>query len=236
MFEIRRSASRGHAKEAWLESYHSFSFNRYIDRNRIHFSCLRVLNEDIIEPNTGFGMHPHEDMEIITYLLDGELRHQDSLGHSSVITAGSVQRMSAGTGIVHSEVNPSESKSVHLLQIWIFPNQQGLKPSYEERQIPSEKKLNQWCLIASSQVLEDALFIHQDASIYASILEEKQSLNYQPKPDRSLYLHVARGTLLFENERLYAGDAIAMEQGNCLDLTAVQSAEIILFDLPRRVA
>ena len=162
---LRKSAERGHANHGWLDSYHSFSFNRYYDPAHMQYSVLRVINEDVIAPAAGFGMHPHRDMEIITYMLSGELRHTDDIGNTAVIRAGDVQRMSAGTGVMHSEVNASDSVPVHLLQIWLLPERKGIAPGYEDMHFPKAGKLNQWRLIASRQHRPDSLLVHQDVTL-----------------------------------------------------------------------
>jgi redox-sensitive bicupin YhaK (pirin superfamily) len=230
--EIRLSDSRGHAQHGWLESFHSFSFNRYYDPSRMGFSVLRVINDDFIQPANGFGMHSHQDMEIITYMLQGAVEHRDSLGNGAIIEAGDVQRMTAGTGIVHSEVNPSETEQTHLLQIWLAPSELGLTPSYEDKKIPFSRKLNQWCLIASSDARDDSLIIHQDVDLWATYLTAGQSLNYQPKVGRSLYLQMATGTVNLNGASLQQGDAAVFAQPETLMLEAQNDAEILLFDLP----
>ena len=231
--EIRRSASRGHANHGWLDSYHSFSFNRYYDPARMEFSVLRVINEDVIAPARGFGMHPHQNMEIITYMLSGELAHQDSLGNGSVIKAGDVQRMTAGTGIVHAEMNSSQTEEAFLLQIWLMPAENGLTPSYEDKHIDASRKLNRWCLIASQDARDDSLLIHQDVNLWATYLETNQSLAYQPPQGRSAFLQLARGRLRVNGELLEQGDAVALEASIDLSLNAEMDAEVLLFDLPK---
>ena len=230
--DIRRSASRGHANHGWLDSYHSFSFNRYYDPERMEFSVLRVINEDRIAAECGFGMHPHQNMEIITYMLGGELAHQDSLGNGSIIKSGDVQRMTAGTGIVHAEMNPSSTEEAYLLQIWLTPAQNGLRPSYEDKHIDTARKRNRWCLIASQDARDDSLLIHQDVNLWATCIEIGQSLVYDAPRDRSAYFHLARGKLLVNGELLAQGDAIALEQSVNLILEANSDVEVLLFDLP----
>lgn len=230
--EIRLSKSRGHANHGWLESYHSFSFNRYYDPKRMGFSVLRVINEDVIAAGRGFGMHPHQDMEIITYMLDGELAHQDSLGNGSVIKAGDVQRMTAGTGIVHAEMNPSADQDAFLLQIWLLPNQNGLSPSYEDKKISFESKLNRWRLVASPDARDDSLLIHQDMRLWTTYLEANQTLNFTGLAGRSLYVQVAKGGVLVNENLLQQGDALAIEDSCSLGFQAETNAEILLFDLP----
>ncbi len=231
--EIRLSNSRGHAQHGWLESFHSFSFNRYYDPSRMGFSVLRVINDDFIQPAHGFGMHPHQDMEIITYMLQGSIEHRDSLGNGAIIEAGDVQRMTAGTGIVHSEVNPSETEQTHLLQIWLMPSELGLTPSYEDKKIPFSRKLNQWCLIASSDARDDSLIIHQDVDLWTTYLSAGRSLSYEPKVGRSLYLQVATGSVNLNGAHLQQGDAAVFAEAGALTLEAQSDAEVLLFDLPR---
>jgi len=230
--EIRRSASRGHANHGWLDSYHSFSFNRYYDPARMEFSVLRVINEDVIAPECGFGLHPHQNMEIITYMLGGELAHQDSLGNGSIIKAGDVQRMTAGTGVVHAEMNPSLTEEACLLQIWLTPAVSGLAPSYEDKWIDPDRKRNRWCLIASQDALYDSLLIHQDVNLWSTYLEANHSLAYQAPEGRSAYLQLARGRLHVNGALLEQGDAIALDVSIDLTLQADINAEVLLFDLP----
>lgn len=230
--QVRKSADRGYASHGWLESYHSFSFAEYFDRKHMHFSALRVINDDIIAPGQGFGMHPHRDMEIVTYILRGELQHKDSIGNGSVIRAGDVQRMTAGTGIVHSEFNASNANDVHLLQIWIMPDSLNLEPSYEEKHFTTEQKLNQWCLIAARDNQGAALKVHQDMQLYASVLDAAASLAYTVNANRSAYLHVARGDLEINGQRLETGDAVMLDGSAELHIKANAESELLLFDLP----
>ena len=233
MISLRKAQERGHANHGWLDSYHSFSFSNYYDPAHMHYSALRVINEDVIAPARGFGMHPHNDMEIITYMLQGELRHQDSLGNGSVIRAGDVQRMSAGTGIVHSEFNASDRVQAHLLQIWLLPEKNGIAPGYEEKHFDKAQKRNRWCLIASRDGRDASLHIHQDVELYATVLSENQQLSYQAKPGRSLYIQVARGSVTLDQVMLEAGDAVKVDEQQAIALRAAEEAEILLFDLPR---
>jgi len=230
--EIRPSEQRGHANYGWLDTYHSFSFNRYYDPARMGFSVLRVINEDVIAAGRGFSMHPHQDMEIVTYMLDGQLAHQDSLGNGYVIKAGDVQRMTAGTGIVHAEMNPSPEQDAFLLQIWLLPNQSGLRPSYEDKHIPFESKLNQWRLIASPDARDDSLLIHQDVNLWATYLEANRELDFQARPARSLYVQVARGVVQVNAQLLQQGDALVLEDAVNLKMLAQDDSEILVFDLP----
>lgn len=235
-FKIRRSNERGYASRGWLESYHSFSFAHYYDAEYMQFSVLRVVNEDIIAPAKGFGMHPHNDMEIITYMLHGELQHRDSLGNGSVIKAGDVQRMTAGTGIVHSETNASETEHAHLLQIWVQPEHLNLLPSYEQKHFGLEQKLNQWCLIADGVGRGGALKVHQDMQLFATILNPTAVLSYKPTANRSVYVQVVQGDVVVNEQVLVAGDALMMDDANELVLKANTQTELLLFDLPLHVS
>ncbi len=233
MMKIRASDERGHANRGWLDSYHSFSFANYYDQNWMGFTVLRVINEDVIAPAQGFGMHSHADMEIITYVLQGNLAHKDSLGNTEVIRQGHVQRMTAGTGITHSEFNASDSEPVHLLQIWILPNQQNLAPSYEDDFFSDAQKQNKWCLLASEHAEAGSLKIHQDMSLFASKLSERKVLEYALKQNRSAYLQVASGSVEIDGKQLNAGDAAMFDSAQTIQITAINDAEILLFDLPK---
>lgn len=242
---IRKSATRGYAHHGWLESFHSFSFAEYYDAAHMHYSVLRVINEDKIAAGMGFGLHPHRDMEIITYMLEGELRHQDSMGNGAVIRAGDVQYMCAGTGVRHSEFNASSNYTAHLLQIWILPSEKNLPPNYEDKPISLASKLNQWRLIASPNGGSDTLKIHQDVQLFATVLQADKQLTYQVKKGRCVYLQVARGSVQLNGESLSAGDAAMVkaesEQGvkqglaQLLKMTAILECEVLLFDLPEAV-
>ena len=237
MFTLRPSATRGHANHGWLDSYHSFSFANYYDDKYMQYSVLRVINEDIIAPQMGFGMHSHRDMEILTYMLSGELRHTDSLGNGSVIKAGDVQRMTAGTGIRHSEANASANKSAHLLQIWLLPNALNLTPSYEEINFTQAQKHNKWCLLAEQNPAviagkTAALHIHQDLQLFATHLTKGSSLDYKLLPNRCAYLQLAKGSLVIDGLTLVAGDALVIEQEDNITVSANDDAEALLFDLP----
>jgi redox-sensitive bicupin YhaK (pirin superfamily) len=236
--QIRASRDRGHANHGWLDSYHSFSFANYYDPDWMGFSVLRVINEDVIAPAQGFGMHSHQDMEIITYVLQGNLAHRDSLGNVEVIKQGHVQRMTAGTGIRHSEFNASDVvEPVHLLQIWILPNQQGLPPSYEDKFFTDAQKQNQWCLLASEKGEQGSLIVHQDMALYAAKLDvsspdERKELEYALKENRSAYLQVASGSIEVDQKQLNAGDAALFNTTRLIQIKATDGAEILLFDLP----
>jgi redox-sensitive bicupin YhaK (pirin superfamily) len=228
---LRKSSERGHAHHGWLESWHSFSFADYRDPEHVHFGPLRVINEDIVQPGTGFGTHGHRDMEILTYVLSGTLRHQDSMGHGEDIRYGEVQVMSAGTGVQHSEVNPSPDEAVHLLQIWIMPNQQNLTPGYQQKPFPQSDKLARWCLLASPDADQGSLLIHQDARVSAARLNGAETLGYPIANGRNAYLHVARGSLKANGYELSAGDALMFSDETMVALSAARDAEVLLFDL-----
>jgi redox-sensitive bicupin YhaK (pirin superfamily) len=232
MLSIRRSHERGHFHRGWLDTYHSFSFADYYDPNHMGFSVLRVINEDRVAPGTGFPMHAHQDMEIITYVLEGALEHKDSMGNGSVIRPGDVQRMSAGTGVRHSEYNPSKEEPVHLLQIWILPDRDGVTPSYEQRRFPPDEIQGRLRLVASPDGRDGSATIHQDALLYATRLAGTEPLVYQLGAGRSLYLQVARGTAVLNGERLTAGDGVAIQGEQSVALEADPEAEVLLFDLP----
>ncbi len=232
MVSVRKSQARGHANHGWLDSYHSFSFAEYYDPAHMQYSVLRVINEDKIAGGAGFGMHGHRDMEIITYMLAGKIKHEDSMGNGSVIRAGDVQRMSAGTGVRHSEINASKEVEAHLLQIWLLPSQEGLPPSYEDKSIPLEKKLNQWCLVASPNGREDSLTIHQDVELWATVLTAGLALTYRFQLSRRGYLQVARGQIKINGQLLMAGDAAMIEVESQIDMQAIVESEVLLFDLP----
>ena len=236
--QIRLSQERGHANHGWLDSYHSFSFNKYYDANWMGFSVLRVINEDVIAPAQGFGTHSHADMEIITYVLQGNLAHKDSMGNVETIKQGHVQRMTAGTGVSHSEFNASDTEPVHLLQIWILPNQQGLKPSYEDGFFSDEQKQDKWCLLASENAENGSLKVHQDMKLYAAKLNERKILEYALKDGdiknrRSAYLQVASGNVEIDGKQLNPGDAAMFVSAQTIQVIAIHDAEILLFDLPR---
>jgi len=230
--KFRKSSERGYVHQGWLESYHSFSFTGYYDPDYMHYSVLRVINEDVIESAHGFGMHPHKNMEIITYMLQGELRHEDSLGNSSVIKAGDVQCMTAGTGVVHSEVNASSVNAVRLLQIWIFPERKLFEPAYSEKHFSEMDKQDRWCLIVSKDGRAESLKINQDVSLFSTLLSEEKSLDYVLGEHRSVYIQLASGEIEVCGQRLLAGDATMSDGAKVITVTAISSAELLLFDLP----
>lgn len=232
MISVRQSNERGHANHGWLDTYHSFSFADYHDPKHMGFSVLRVINEDEIAPGAGFPTHSHRDMEIVTYILEGALEHRDSLGNGSIIRRGDVQRMSAGTGVSHSEFNASTRDRVHLLQIWIVPNIQGVTPEYEQAHLSDEEKRNRLRLVVSPDGRQGSLKMHQDAFIYAGLLEPDNALTHRPHPGRKAYVQVARGELDLNGKLLDAGDGAMMTDETRLTLSARVPAEVLLFDLP----
>jgi redox-sensitive bicupin YhaK (pirin superfamily) len=234
MLEIRKSADRGYANHGWLESRHSFSFARYYDANHMGFGLLLVINEDWINGGKGFGTHGHQNMEIITYVLDGALEHKDSIGNTSVLRCGDVQRMSAGTGVQHSEFNHSGTELLHLLQIWIKPDVQEIEPSYEEKHFDRASKINQLRLIASPNGRNESLTIHQDALVFAGVLHQSIPINYLVEFSRIVYLHVVSGALSVNGLRLSAGDAIKVMDVDTLFIEAGSDSdgtEVLLFDM-----
>ena len=232
MFEIRKSMDRGIANLGWLDSRHSFSFGHYYDPQHTGFGPLLVINEDKVKPGMGFGTHGHRDMEIISYVLEGELAHKDSMGNGSVLRYGDVQRMSAGTGVMHSEFNHSESNTVHFLQIWIQPSAPGIAPGYEEKHFDPASKRGRLCLIASPDGKDDSVIIHQNARLYASLLDTGESLSQALAEGRSAYLHLIRGHLEVNGQRLEGGDALKMRDEGLVTISNAKDAEFLLFDLP----
>jgi quercetin 2,3-dioxygenase len=232
MLTIRRSSERGHADHGWLKSFHSFSFADYYDPRHMGFGPLRVINEDRVAPGKGFGTHGHRDMEIISYVLDGELAHKDSMGNGSVIRPGDVQRMSAGTGIRHSEFNPSQSLPTHFLQIWIEPSVQGIAPSYEEKRFEPLEKHGRLRLVASSDGAEGSVRIHQDARVYAGLFDGAETGVLELGAGRNAYVHVARGAIEVNGTALDAGDAVAVSGLSRIELARGAGAEVLVFDLP----
>jgi redox-sensitive bicupin YhaK (pirin superfamily) len=232
MTQLRRSESRGYADHGWLKSYHSFSFADYFDPEHVEFGPLRVINEDRVAPGAGFGTHGHRDMEIISYVLSGELAHKDSTGTASTIKPGDVQRMSAGTGVRHSEFNPSAQDPVHFLQIWILPDQAGIAPSYEEKRFPVEDKRGRLRLIASPDRADGSVLIHQDARVYAGLFDGKEETTLDVAKGRWIYVHVARGALDANGNALKAGDALKLKDATTLTLAQGKQAEVLVFDLP----
>lgn len=228
---VRKAEDRGHVQIDWLNSYHTFSFGSYQDPAHMGFRSLRVINDDVISPSGGFATHGHRDMEIITYILSGALEHKDSLGTGAVIYPGEVQRMTAGTGIMHSEFNHSSSEPVHLLQIWILPDTLNLTPSYEQTAFPVAERQGQLRLVASRDGRDGAVTVHQDLNLYAGLIGNTDRISYHVKPDRSVWLHVAQGEISINNLVLTAGDAIAYAGDNLLELSSQSNGEVLLFDL-----
>jgi len=232
MITLRRSKERGSTKLSWLDSRHSFSFGDYYDAQHMGFSDLRVINEDRVEPGAGFPTHSHRDMEIITYVLEGVLGHKDSTGTSSVIRAGDVQRMSAGTGISHSEYNPSQTEPVHFLQIWIVPDERGLKPSYEQHSFKLEKNSARWVLVAARDGRDGAVNVHQDVELYLAAISKGQQLSYRLKPGRQAWLQVTRGAATLNGTPLDTGDGASVSAEDLLQVASSDDTEVLLFDLP----
>jgi redox-sensitive bicupin YhaK (pirin superfamily) len=232
MITRRPSQERGHAQHGWLNSYHTFSFADYYDPRHMGFRTLRVINEDRVQPGKGFGTHPHRDMEIISYVLEGALAHKDSLGTGSVIRPGEVQRMSAGTGVTHSEFNSSRTELLHFLQIWILPERTGLPPSYEQRAFPTEEKRGNLRLVASRDGRERSVTIHQAVDLYISLLPPGEVVSHLLIPGRHAWIQVARGSLLLNDVTLSAGDGAAVSDESRLTVTATDQTEVLLFDLP----
>ena len=231
MITLRPGHERGHANHGWLDSYHTFSFADYHDERYNGFRSLRVINEDRVQPGKGFGMHGHRDMEIITYVLEGALEHKDSMGNGSIIRPGNVQRMSAGTGVRHSEFNPSQDERVHLLQIWIEPRVTGIRPGYEEKQFGPAEKRGQLRLIASPDGRDGSVTIHQDARVYASLLDGEDAVTHRFAPGRRAYVHVARGAVEVNGTPLKGGDGAKIAGESQISLGKAAQAEVLLFDL-----
>jgi len=232
MLEVRKSEERGDANHGWLKSRHSFSFADYYDPRHTGFGPLLVINEDRVAPGGGFGTHGHRDMEIISYVLDGALEHKDSMGTGSVLHYGDVQRMSAGSGVRHSEFNGSKTAPVHFLQIWIQPNQQGIAPSYEEQRFTAEDKQGRLRLIASSDGREGSVTIHQDAALYAGILDGNDRVEHALAPGRRAYVHLIRGRATVNGVALQGGDALKISAEAGVAIDGAEAAELLLFDLP----
>ena len=232
MNNIRRSSERGFADHGWLKSFHTFSFADYFDPQHVEFGPLRVINEDRVEAGAGFGTHGHRDMEIISYVLEGALAHKDSMGNGSTIRPGDVQRMSAGSGVRHSEFNPSPSEGTHFLQIWIQPSARNIAPSYEEKHFAATEKRGRLRLIVSPDRADGSLQIHQDARVYAGLFDGEERATLSVAPGRRLYVHVARGSVEVNGAALAAGDAVAITNNSHLKIEHGQKAETLVFDLP----
>jgi redox-sensitive bicupin YhaK (pirin superfamily) len=231
MNALRKSSERGFADHGWLKSFHTFSFAGYHDPRHMGFGALRVINEDRVAPGEGFGKHPHRDMEIISYVLDGELEHKDSMGTGSVIRPGDVQRMSAGTGVFHSEYNPSAKNSVHFLQIWIEPAELGIKPSYEQKFFGADEKRGRLRLLASPDARDGSVKIHQDAHLYAALIDGDEKVVHKLAAGRKAYVHIARGAVTVNAQPLVAGDALKADGESEVVIEKGDNAEVLLFDL-----
>jgi hypothetical protein len=232
MLAIRKADDRGHANHGWLDSYHTFSFGGYYDPRHMGVSNLRVINDDTVAPGGGFATHGHNDMEIISYVLEGALEHKDSMGNGSVIRPGDVQRMSAGTGVTHSEYNHSDSEPVHFLQIWLQPNALGVEPGYDQRHFPVAHRRGRWVLLVSPDGRDGSIVTHQDALMFSTLLAPGETLAYRFDADRQGYLHLARGKLRVGNVILNQGDGLTVQKQEMLELEGIEDAEVMLFDLP----
>ncbi len=231
MLTVRRSEDRGRASFGWLEARHTFSFGSYVDPDWSGFRSLRVINEDRIQPGTGFGTHPHRDMEILTYVIEGAIEHKDSLGSGSVLVPGELQRMTAGTGISHSEFNPSPAEPLHLLQIWVEPETNSLAPSYDQRAFPLDEQRGRFVLVASRDGREGSLVVHQDAALFAGRFDHASSVRTELVSGRHAWIQVVRGEVSANGTSLRAGDGAAVSEELSIDLTAESDAEVLLFDL-----
>ena len=231
MIKVRRANDRGYADHGWLKSHHTFSFANYYDPEHMGFRSLRVMNEDRVAAGRGFGTHSHDNMEIVSYVLDGELEHKDSMGNGEILRPGEFQRISAGTGITHSEFNPSKSKPTHFYQIWMTPDRNGVEPSYDQKTFAESDRQNRWQLVASPDGHDDSLRIHQDARVFLANLEEGHELTYHLAEGRHAWLQVLRGDAELHGKRLATGDAVAVSDESDLRLTTEGTAELMLFDL-----
>ena len=232
MIALRAARERGHAEHGWLESWHSFAFAEYRDPEHVHWGPLRVINEDRVQPGQGFGTHGHRDMEIISYVIDGALAHRDSMGNGATIVPGEVQRMSAGTGVTHSEANHEKDKLTHFLQIWIIPKFTGIKPGYEQKAFSDAEKRGRLALVGSPDGAEGSVTIHQDVKLYAGLFEGAESAVLALAPGRLGYLHVVRGSVTANGHALQAGDALRYRDEPEVRIEGGQDAEVLVFDLP----
>jgi len=231
MIQVRKAAERGYADHGWLNTYYTFSFADYYDPRQMGFRALRVMNEDRVQPGQGFGMHGHRDMEIVTYVLSGSLQHKDSMGNGSAIRAGELQRMTAGTGVRHSEFNDSPAEPVHLYQIWLLPERNGLKPEYEQRKFSEADKQGRFRLVASPEGKDGSLTIHQDARLYLANVDEGTALNHALQSGRHAWLQVLRGRVTLNGQTLSAGDGAAISEERGLEVAGQEDSELMLFDL-----
>ena len=232
MLTVRKANERGHANHGWLDTYHTFSFADYYDPQHMGVSNLRVINDDTVAPGSGFAKHGHNDMEIISYVLEGALEHKDSMGNGSVIRPGDVQRMSAGNGVTHSEYNHSTAEPVHFLQIWLQPNVVGVEPSYDQRHFPIENRRGRWALLVSPDGRDGSIATHQDALMFSTLLAPGETLDYRFDTGRQGYLHLARGQLRVGKITLRQGDGLKLQKHELLTLMGIEDAEVLLFDLP----
>jgi redox-sensitive bicupin YhaK (pirin superfamily) len=233
MITLRPAHERGHADHGWLDSWHSFSFAGYNDPRHVHWGPLRVINEDRVQPGQGFGRHSHQDMEILSYVIDGALAHEDSLGNGAAIVPGEVQRMSAGTGVTHSEFNHSADRVVHFLQIWIIPKFRGIRPGYEQKLFPAEEKRGRLRLVASPEAEDGAVKIHQDARLYAGLFDGAERAAHALSPGRLGYVHVVQGQVEVNGRRLSAGDALLYADEPSVEIAGGERGEVLVFDLPK---
>jgi quercetin 2,3-dioxygenase len=231
MITLRPARARGHKNHGWLNANHTFSFGSYYDPQHMQFRALRVMNEDFVSPGMGFGTHPHNDMEIVTYVLEGALEHKDSMGNGEVLRPGEFQRMSAGTGITHSEFNPSKDEPVHLYQIWQLPEKDGITPSYEQKRFPEEERRNQLRLVASRDQADGSLLIHSDARVYLSTIDQGRSVTHELAANRYAWLQVLRGSVTLNGQPLDTSDGAAIANETSLNIEATTDAEVMLFDL-----
>lgn len=231
MLQVRRAGERGHADHGWLDTYHTFSFGDYYDPKNMGFRALRVINEDVVAPGMGFGMHGHRDMEIVTYVLEGALQHKDSMGNGETLRPGEFQRMSAGTGVRHSEFNASQTESVHLYQIWLLPAKAGIEPSYEQKFFADDEKRNRFRVVASPNAAEGSLKIHQDASIHLALVDAGKAVEYPLSPGRHAWLQVLRGSVTVNGTSLQTSDAVAVSEEAKVTIVGDADAEVMLFDL-----
>lgn len=231
MIVVRKSLDRGFADHGWLKARHTFSFARYVDRRHMSFRSLRVMNEDVVAPGAGFGEHPHDNMEIVTYILSGTLAHKDSMGNVATIKPGEIQRMTAGSGLTHSEFNHSKEEPVHLMQIWFFPQTEDLQPGYEQKAFSEDERRDRLKLVVSEDAREGSLKIHQDAAIFASLLSRGQTLKHLLAAGRAAWLQLPRGELVVNGVAMHAGDGAAIENEQAIEIKATADSEFLLFDL-----
>ena len=234
MITFRQADDRGHYANDWLDSRHSFSFGEYYDPDHMGVSVLRVINDDRVIPGAGFPTHPHKDMEIVSYVLEGALAHKDSMGNGSLIRSGDVQRMSAGSGVTHSEFNPSDTEGTNFLQIWFLPNQKGIEPGYEQKYFSAEDKQGQMKLLVSPDGRDDSIQANSDVLMYGSVLEEGQTVQHETTNDRVIYLHVARGSVKVNGNSLNTGDGATIQNESVINITGASQAETLLFSLPNQ--